>query len=118
MLIAGIYKFDNWRNDFMNYLLSKGYSPSVSKDYPMRIGKIINDEGITVQELSVTIDKWIAEYKTGKYVGINKAKHYAPSSALMKFKDFYPTLYKTYTANPANEDVLESLGQGPCKIIF
>lgn len=58
--------------------------------------KIINNEGVTVQELSAGIERWIAECKTGKLAPINKKDHYAWSSALIKFKAFLPTLYKPY----------------------
>lgn len=117
MMISKICDFSNWKEDFAKYLAGKGYKPSVVKDYPRRIEKIINDEGITIQELSANIDQWIAEYKTGKYMNVNKAKHYAPSSALMKFKDFYSTLYRTYTENQT-EIFCRITGAKPGDIIF
>ena len=96
MLIAGIYDLANWEEKFIEYLKNNGIKPSTAKDYARRINKIITDENITIQTLSVEIDQWIKEYKAGKYANINKAKHYAPSSALIKFKDFFPTIYKAY----------------------
>jgi hypothetical protein len=101
MLIAGIYDFTNWKEAFVEYLKSNGYKPSVAKDYAGRIEKIIKDENITIQKLSAEIDLWIGEYKTGKYVIVNKQKHYAPSSALMKFKDFALTTYRSYVSKPS-----------------
>ena len=118
MMIAGTYDFSNWKEDFTIYLENNGYKPSVVKDYPRRIEKILDEEGITVEKLAVTINQWIDEYKNGKYKDINKTKHYAPSSALIKFKEFYPTLYKTYTKNQADSNALSDLGIDPCKIIF
>ena len=98
MLIAGIYDFTNWKEEFIVYLKNNGYTASVAKDYAGRIEKIIKDENITIQTLATEIDHWILEYKTGRYLSINKQKHYAPSSALIKFKDFYPTIYKPYVS--------------------
>ena len=108
MLIAGIYDFTNWKERFVEHLKNKGMKPNTAKDYASRIEKIIIDENITIQQLSVEIDQWIAEYKTGKYASINKQKHYAPSSALMKYKDFYPTTYRTYVPEQS-DDPLELL---------
>ena len=119
MMIARTYDFGNWRENFMDYLRSRGYKPSVVKDYPGRIEKIIDEEGITVQELAADIDRWIAEYKTGKYMNINKSKHYAPSSALIKFKEFFPTLYKPFAESQESiEELSELIGIDPCKLIF
>lgn len=103
MLIAGIYDFTNWKEEFIAYLENNGYKASVAKDYARRIEKIIKDDNITIQTLATEIDKWIQEYKTGRYFSINKQKHYAPSSALIKFKDFYPTIYKPYVSNKTGD---------------
>ena len=92
MLIAGIYDFTNWKEEFIEHLKNIGIKPNTAKDYASRIEKIIKEENITIQKLSIEIDEWIAEYKTGTYATINKQKHYAPSSALVKFKVFVPTL--------------------------
>ena len=115
MLIAGIYNLKNWKKDFEDYLEKKGMKSSTAKDYARRIEKVIEEENITIHTLSVEIDKWIQEYKTGKYASINRRKHYAPSSALMKFKEFYPTTYKPYNANQKG-DLFESLMKPPTLI--
>lgn len=96
MLIAGAYDFNNWKELFVEYLTSNGCKASTAKDYVGRIEKMINNEGVTVQELSAGIERWIEEYKTGRLAPINKKDHYAWSSALLKFKAFLPTLYKPY----------------------
>ena len=94
MIIAGTYDFTNWKEKFIEYIEDNGNKPSVARDYARRVEKLLEEENMTIQTLSREIDQWIREYKTGKYTGINKAKHYAPSSALIKFKAFVPTLYK------------------------
>ncbi len=94
MLIAGKYDLNNWEEDFEIYLKNRGMKHNTAKDYLNRIKKIIKDENITIQTLSVEINKLIAEYKTGKYANLNKQKHYAPSSALTKFKEFFPTTFR------------------------
>ena len=108
MLIAGTYDLTNWKENFIEYLNNNGYKPSVAKDYARRIETIIKEENITIQELSVEIDQWIAEYKTGKYTNINKQKHYAPSSALIKFKEFFSTTYTSYMPKQT-DDLYEQL---------
>lgn len=90
--------------------------PNTAKDYVNRIKKIIKDENITIQTLSVGINEWIVEYKTGKYANINKQRHYAPSSALVKFKEFFPTTAKPYSSNQSG-DPFALLAKGP-KVIF
>lgn len=94
MLIAWEYDFNNWNERFIEYLETNGIKSSTAKDYARRVEKILEEENITIQKLYVEIDRWISEYKTGKYAGINKTRHYAPSSALIKFKDFVPVLRK------------------------
>lgn len=94
MLVAGTYDLDNWEDSFKDYLENNGMTSKTAKDYVNRIKKIIKDENITIHKLSVEIDDWIKEYKTGKYADINKKKHYAPSSSLIKFKDFFPTTFR------------------------
>ena len=88
MIIAKIYDYNNWKDDFIQYLIKNGNKLSTAEDYARRIERILKEENITIQELSKDIDQWIAEYKTGKYANINKARHYAPSSTLAKFKEF------------------------------
>lgn len=117
MMIAGEYDFTNWKEKFIKYIESIGNKSSVAKDYAMRIEKILEKENITIETLSCEIDRWIDEYKTGKYASINKAKHYAPSSALKKFKTFVPTLYKPHTSKiPDMMDVLT--GEYSTKILY
>ena len=118
MMISKICDFSNWKEDFMYYLENNGYKPSVVKDYPRRIEKIINEEGITIQQLSVNIDQWIDEYISGKYANINKTKHYAPSSALKKFKEFYPTLFKSYIKNQTDDALSIYRDIKKCDIIY
>lgn len=97
MLIAWEYDFTNWKEDFIEYLKTNGIKPSAAKNYTRQVEKILEDENITIQKLSIEIDQWIEEYKAGKYADINKARHYAASSALIKFKEFAPTLRKMHT---------------------
>lgn len=102
MIIAGVYDFSNWKEMFIAHLISNGCKLSTTKDYARRIERIINNEGVTIQELSARIDHWIEEYKIGRYVSINEASHCAWSSALIKFKAFLPTLYKPYIPEQPN----------------
>lgn len=97
MLIAWEYDFNKWKERFIEYLEINGIKPSTAKDYGRRIEKILEEENITIQELFRDCDSWVEEYKTGKRVNVNKARHYAPSSALIKFKDFVPVLRKMST---------------------
>lgn len=115
MMIVGTYDFSNWKEDFMDYLKNEGHTPGVVKDYAGRIERIIKDEGITVPELSAEIDRWIAEYKTGNKKGVNKTRHYAPSSALVKFKGFWPTTFKPYAPEPS--DLFDVFTKGPINLI-
>ena len=94
MLVAGKYDLTNWKEDFKDYLEKNGMTPNTAKDYARRIEKIMQDENISPGVLFREIDKWIEEYKTGKYAAVNKRKHYAPSSALIKYKEFFPTTAK------------------------
>ena len=107
MMIAGVYDFTNWKENFIEYIELNGNKPSVARDYAKRIEKILEEESITIQTLSSDIDQWIEEYKKGKYVSINKARHYAPSSALIKFKAFIPTLCKPHI--PEKTDLMDVL---------
>lgn len=117
MLIAGIYNFDDWKEKFVEHLEVNGHKPSVAKDYAGRIKKILEEENISVQTLAHDVDQWITEYKTGKYASKNKAKHYAPSSALIKFKDFVPTLYAPYLENQY-ESIKDITGKFPTGLLF
>ena len=116
MLVAGKYDLTNWKENFKDYLEKNGMTLNTAKDYANRIEKIITDENITIQELSVKIDKWIMEYKTGKYASLNKQKHYAPSSALIKYKEFFPTTFRVCGPNQMG-DPFEVLTKGP-KVIY
>ena len=61
-------------NKFQAYLVSKGYkefsvngNPSTACDYPWRIGKIIEKEGVTLEKLSTDITKYLELYgKSGE----------------------------------------------------
>lgn len=117
MLIAGVYDFSDWKEKFIKYIEDHGNKPSVAKDYARRIEKILEEENMTVQTLTREIDQWIMEYKTGKYAAINKKRHYAPSSALLKFKDFAPALCKPYIPEPP--DLMDIFaGKDPTRILF
>ena len=117
MLIAGIYDFADWKEKFIKYIEANGNKPSVAKDYARRIEKILEEEKITIEALSADIDRWIQEYKTGKYASINKTRHYAPSSALIKFKAFVPLLCEPYIPEPPKMmDILT--GKYPTDILF
>lgn len=117
MMIVREYDFTNWKEQFIKYIETNGNKPSVAKDYAMRIEKILEEENITIQALCCEIDRWIEEYKTGKRASINKAKHYAPSSALKKFKDFAPLLCKPVI--PKAPDVMDVLmGNHRTDILF
>ena len=105
MLIARVYDFNNWKEAFIEHLMRNGCKPSTAKNYAGRIERIINNEGVPIQKLSAGINQWSEEYKIGKYASINKSSHYAWSSALIKFKDFLPTLCKPYT--PEQPDLLD-----------
>ena len=100
MMIAMEYDFADWKEKFIQHIKDNGNKPSVAKDYARRIEKILEEEGITIEKLYCNIDHWIVEYKSGKYASINKVRHYAPSSALIKFKAFAPMLRKRYTPEP------------------
>lgn len=116
MLVAGKYDLTNWKEDFKDYLEKNGMTPNTAKDYARRIGKILQDENISPGELFRGIDKWIKEYKTGKYASVNKRKHYAPSSALIKYKEFFPTTFRPCGPNQMG-DSFEVLTKGP-KVIY
>lgn len=117
MMIAKTYDFTNWKEKFIKYIESVGNKPSVANDYARRIEKILEEENITIQTLYHEIDQWIEEYKLGKRASINKARHYAPSSALLKFKTFAPTLCKPYI--PEKTDLMEVLtGKIPTDLIY
>ena len=62
-MIAGVYDFTNWKENFIEYIELNGNKPSVARDYAKRIEKILEEESITIQTLSSDIDQWIEEYK-------------------------------------------------------
>lgn len=94
-MIAAKLDFSNWERAFIDFVEKAGLKSSTAKDYAGRIKKILEEEGITIENLAVDIDKWIEEYESGAYAKINKRKHNAPSSALKWFEKLIPTL-KTY----------------------
>ena len=116
MMIASITDFTNWKEKFIKYIESNGNKPSVARDYARRVEKILEENNITIQTLSCEIEQWIDEYKTGRYASINKAKHYAPSSALIKLKVFLPTLNKPYISKPS--DLMEILTEKRTDLIY
>lgn len=116
MLIASIIDFTNWKDAFIKYIESNGNKPSVAKDYARRVEKILKENNITIQTLYCEIDQWIDEYKTGRNASINKARHYAASSALIKFKAFALTLSKPYIPDPP--DFMDVLAGNNTDIIY
>ena len=56
-------------------------------------------------------------YHRKRTLGKNNAKHCAPSSALIKFKDFVPTLYAPYLENQY-ESIKDIAGKFPADLLF
>ena len=83
-------------NKFQAYLVSKGYkefsvngNPSTACDYPWRIGKIIEKEGITLEKLSTDITKYLELYgKSGEKQNIGKLSNESYINALKQFRKF------------------------------
>lgn len=116
MLIASVADFNNWKEDFIKYVENNGRKTSTAKDYAGRIEKILQEENMAVTQLVVEVDRWITEYKTGKYEDINKKRHNAPSRALEYFKAFADAQRKPYVQNYS--DLAEFLGKKPTDILF
>ena len=82
--------------NFKQYLINKGYkeysanlSPSTAIDYPWRISKIMEKEGITLDRLSADIQKYIELYgRTGEKWCVGKRSHESYLNALRQFKKF------------------------------
>ena len=81
---------------FEEYLETKGYSsttpngkPSTTADYPKRILKTAECEGLTVEEVVTQIDTLVIEYDVGgtKEKQGNQS-HNAVKNALKRFKEF------------------------------
>ena len=83
-------------NKFQAYLVARGYkefsvngSPSTACDYPWRIGKIVEKEGITLEKLSTDITKYLELYgKSGEKQNIGKLSHESYINALKQFRKF------------------------------
>lgn len=116
MMIACVYDFTNWQEKFADYLKENGHKPSVIKDYVRRIETILETHDITIEKLSAQIDEWIDAYMRGEFSDTNKRRHYAPSSALKKFKDFKPVLQKPF--EKSNADPWDIYTKNPPNIIY
>ena len=83
-------------NKFQAYLVARGYkefsvngNPSTACDYPWRISKIVEKEGITLEKLSTYITKYLELYgKSGKKQNIGKLSHESYINALKQFRKF------------------------------
>lgn len=83
-------------NQFQAYLVARGYkefsvngNPSTACDYPWRIGKIIEKEGITLETLSSEIQKYLLEYgRQGQKWIIGRRSHESYINALKQFRKF------------------------------
>ena len=83
-------------NQFQAYLVSKGYkefsansNPSTALDYPWRISKIVEKEGITLEEFSNNIQKYMELYKrNGERWNLSKRSHESYYNALKNFRKF------------------------------
>ena len=83
-------------NKFQAYLVSKGYkefsansNPSTAMDYCWRIGRIIEKEGITLEEFSNNIQKYMELYKrNGERWNLSKRSHESYYNAIKNFRKF------------------------------
>ena len=83
-------------NKFQAYLVSKGYkefsansNPSTAIDYPWRISKIVEKEGITLETLSSEIQKYLEEYgRQGQKWIVGRRSHESYINALKQFRKF------------------------------
>ena len=83
-------------NKFREYLISKGFkeysannNPSTCIDYCWRISKIIEKEGITIEQLSTNINKYLELYgKSGEKQNIGKLSHESYINSLKHFRKF------------------------------
>ena len=83
-------------NKFQAYLVSKGYkefsanhNPSSAIDYRWRISKIVEKEGITLEEFSNNIQKYMELYKrNGERWSLSKRSHESYYNAIKNFRKF------------------------------
>ncbi|MGN0919739.1 MAG: hypothetical protein ACI4OR_03165 [Alphaproteobacteria bacterium] len=83
-------------DDFKQWLKGQGYSectpsgkPSTVFDYPKRIEKVSQNEGMSVNDLSRNIDNVLSQYgPSGSKAGLGQASHSAVLNALRRFKEF------------------------------
>ena len=83
-------------NKFKDYLIARGYkefsangSRSTSWDYPVRIQHIIENEKITLEELSNNIQRYMDLYKrNGERWSFSKRSHESYLNALRQFQKF------------------------------
>ena len=81
---------------FQAYLVSKGYkefsangSRSTACDYAFRIAKIVENEKITLEELSNNIQKYMDLYKrNGERWNLSRRSHESYYNAIKNFRKF------------------------------
>lgn len=69
---------------FYQFMIDNGLTQNTAKDYVKRVTQIDSIDKL----METDIDPLIEMYTTGDKKEINKRRHYAPSSALKKFKEF------------------------------
>lgn len=82
--------------NFRQYLINKGYkefsasgNPSTCEDYCFRISAIVAKEGITLEELSNNIQKYMELYKrNGERWNLSKRSHESYYNAIKNFRKF------------------------------
>lgn len=92
-------------NQFRNYLIETGHkefsasgSRSTSWDYPYRISKLIEREGITLDTLSSNISKYLELYgRTGEKWNIGRKSHESVINSLRQFEKFISSVQKPGT---------------------
>ena len=83
-------------NKFQQYLISKNFkefsangSPSTVIDYAWRINKICKCEGITIEQLSSNINKYLELYgRLGEKWSTGRRSHVSYWNALKHFRKF------------------------------
>lgn len=83
-------------DNFKQWLKGQGYSeytpsgkPSTIYDYPKRIERVCQNEGLSLNDLIRNIDNVLSQYSPeGKKAGLGVASHNAVLNALRRFKEF------------------------------
>ena len=74
---------------FKQFLISKNFTELSSDDYSWRISKIIEKEGITIEQLSANINKYVELYgKSGEKWSTGKRSHESVINSLKQFRKF------------------------------